>query len=281
MIHQILGYVLTLSFVFATPAFARDNYEIPANSEVLVATGAPSAPAQNDLRVLVWNIEKAGGGEAWQRDFVNLVSQSDLALVQEAYTNPYFRRASQLLTGFLWLFAVSFYVDNEITGVASVSRWPVQAAQWHRSSDREPVLATPKMALSTIIPLPDGRPLMVVNVHALNFVFNGSFERQIAPLARLVGAHQGPAIFAGDFNTWNIPKGDYLDEEMKRAGLAEVPIQGDERYFRFDRVYYRGLGVRGAALRTDVQTSDHSPVQVVFSTVNAPVSPRSLARATP
>lgn len=280
MIRRFISLLLVTVFVSAT-AVARENYEIPANNEVMVSAGAPSLPAQKDLRILVWNVHKVADGENWLRDFQNMMMQTDLALIQEAYLNPVFQRASQVITGLLWLFATSFYVDNYATGVSSISRWPVAAAAWHRSPDREPVLATPKMALSMIIPLSDGRQLLVVNVHALNFVFNGAFENQIRPLTQVVRTHQGPAIFAGDFNTWNIPKGQFLDEEMGSVGMTEVPINGDERYFRFDRVYYRGLGVRAAALRTDIQTSDHSPVQVVFTTVTGPVSPRPAAATAP
>ena len=44
--------------------------------------------------------------------------------------------------------------------------------------------------------------LLVVNVHAINFVMLHTFEAFIKQLISAMKNHHGPILLAGDFNTW-------------------------------------------------------------------------------
>lgn len=257
----------TLSLPTAPSVESSVEFELPADDEVLQRTGFASATPGPEIRFLVWNVHKTTGGKEWVRDFGRLAAESDVALIQEGHLTPAMNEAIQFNRGFQWFFAVAFFYKGAGTGVLSSSRWPTENVAWHRSPDREPVLKTPKMALEMTIPLADGRRLLVVNVHGINFVTNAAFKRQILPLAARVKKHDGPVVFAGDFNTWNGVRLGFLHARMRDAGLLRIPLLNDSRRLKLDHVYMRGMTLVSAVLRDDVESSDHSPIQATFKTV--------------
>lgn len=260
MIRSMIAAFAVLAMAAPSTAFNE-----PPPHRILLREGQPGGRPGGDLRLLVWNIEKAKQGEVWRRDFERLLKQSDLALVQESHLVDPVKKVMKAVTSFEWFFVVSFLWRGYETGVASVSHWPSENPRWYKSPDNEPILMTPKMAMSLVLPLSDGRRLLVFNVHALNFVVDGAFKNQIRPLAGVAKAHDGPVIFAGDFNTWNENRMRFLKIEMHSAGLYPIRFDGDRRRMRLDHVFVRGLKIKSAVMRTDVSTSDHWPIQTRFS----------------
>lgn len=59
----------------------------------------------------------------------------------------------------------------------------------------------------------------------------------------MIRAHQGPVLFAGDFNTKNDERVEVLARMLAEVGLASVtwdnPLQGKQ----LDQAYARGLKV--------------------------------------
>ena len=109
--------------------------------------------------------------------------------------------------------------------------------------------------------------LLVVNVHAVNFVTVSKFARQVEQIVKPVAAHDGPCIVAGDFNTWNEGRWQYLSESMHGAGLARVPAQSRRwRHFNraLDHVFYRSLHLMNARTLPHVKSSDHVPLWAEF-----------------
>jgi endonuclease/exonuclease/phosphatase (EEP) superfamily protein YafD len=240
---------------------------------LLVAGTRTNAPAQHTalaetFRLLVWNVQK-GTSDAWLGDFRTLSSGSDLVLLQEAKLH-----------------------DEFSSGIAALPRWDmVQAWQWRRqptgvltASDalplsvralehREPLLRTDKSALVTEYRIAgSAQTLMVANIHAINFtVDTRAFREQLFAVADLFDEHEGPVILSGDLNTWRAERQAIVEEIADALALTAVHFEGPRKQFRqypLDHVYYRGLEPLEAAV-TEVDSSDHNPLQVTFRVAGA------------
>ena len=86
-------------------------------------------------------------------------------------------------------------------------------------------------------------------------------------MLEIMRQHQGPIIFAGDFNTWNQRRISLV--ERLTASLELHPASFDDstitRYFghRLDHIYYRGL-IAVERFSFPVKSSDHQPLTVTF-----------------
>lgn len=260
--------IVSVVCVFAAQAFAQES--------VVQSWGRnPRAVPGAAIRVMTWNIQKANGDEKWSRAFKQLSSSSDLVFGQEGYVTARFDQTmTESSSSFLWLFAKSFRYLGKDTGAFFGSRYYAEAMQWYRSPGREPGTFTHKMSISALFPLKDGRKLLTVNTHALNFVVDHLFQEQMVPLFQVIEAHRGPVIFAGDFNTWNRSRFEFLVAGIRRLGLGGVGFADDQRRMKIDHVFYRGLTVKEAFVRTDINTSDHWPLKVTFGTAPTEAVPQ-------
>jgi endonuclease/exonuclease/phosphatase (EEP) superfamily protein YafD len=192
--------------------------------------------------------------------------------------------ASPLMPGH---FAPSWHYplrDGSATGVLTFSPVAPLRSEGIPTRWREVFLATPKMALATEYPLPDGTRLLAVNVHCLNFERWGTlkFGAQLAALKALMATHKGPILLAGDFNTWNQRRLRLVTALARDLQLTEVGeftgalttgdrqsavvnwLLGIDRTLALDRVYYRGLSPLSAAV-LPLTSSDHRALQVTFA----------------
>lgn len=255
-----------LALLLVTVQGVAADFDLPTDEQVLHVFGEPSrAILPERFRVITWNIEKSAREQAWVRDFKSLAARAELLLMQEAHWNDFFRWGLAEAPGFVWSSVASFEWRGLPTGVVMGSRAPIQRAAWLRSPDREPVTATPKMSGVFVIELGDGRELLVLNTHGLNFTINGEFRRQMSPLFALAQGHRGPVLWGGDFNTWSSDRESWLRSEAMRAGLTEAIPSVEPRRRALDRVFFRDLRVLTTRVLTEVQTSDHWPLEVEFA----------------
>jgi len=110
----------------------------------------------------------------------------------------------------------------------------------------------------------NGARLLVINLHAINFSLGlESYRAQLADLGNLLQQHTGPAIMAGDFNTWTARRQALVSELAALYGLAPAKFEPDFRRSALgnplDHVYLRGFVVE-AARTESVQSSDHNPL---------------------
>lgn len=238
---------------------------IANDEEALWSLGEAAATRleTSELTALVWNVQK-GMNEKWDADMAALAASADIALLQEFAGDAPTEQTLDSVDGFQWVFAASFFDGAIPTGVATGGLIQPTNAQFHRSPDVEPVLLTPKMALCTTYALSwSEEELLVINVHAINFRTTGAFENQIDQLSSRIATHKGPAIVAGDFNTWWPSRRTYLDAEMASHGFEHVSLEGEGNHpVQLDHVYVRGIDVHTAALLTNHDTSDHAPISV-------------------
>ena len=167
-------------------------------------------------------------------------------------------------------------------GVMTLSSAQPQSAQLLRSPHRELRVATSKVAMATTYAVSDGRELLVLNVHALNFDRTGKrFLAQIDELGSLLADHGGPVVFCGDFNTWHPGRLGELRRVADDCELSEVPpeiggrtgsatplgnwLLGLDTNLVLDRMFYRHLELREHRWLTNFDASDHTPLHARFA----------------
>jgi len=228
------------------------------DNPVSKATPLPTTAQVEQLAILVWNVQKSSQ-RGWQEDFAKLTQDRHLLLLQEATTGSALER--------LWPsadvhFAPGFRMGHMQTGVMTVSR--LNADVRCQLTAVEPVLRTPKAVAISRYDWAGGEPLLVINLHAVNFSAGmGSFEAQLDDLSAVMGAHRGPLLIGGDFNTWREKRLTALAALAGSHGMEAVRFNPDQRSQVWgrplDHVLIRGLDVIEARSEP-VATSDHNPL---------------------
>jgi endonuclease/exonuclease/phosphatase (EEP) superfamily protein YafD len=111
--------------------------------------------------------------------------------------------------------------------------------------------------------LQDGELLHVANIHSLNFVTNAMWKKQIDYFIEYLPL-SGPLIFAGDFNTWNPWRFNYLEEKLKKHHLHYANYDHNI-IMRLDHIFTRDIAVLETKADINMHTSDHYPVVLKFT----------------
>lgn len=244
------------------------KYQIPPMSESEISMGQ-STEAELDpksIKVFVWNLLKAER-KNWREDFINLTKDKDILMLQEGYLNNTMKSAFDLLTDFRFDMAVSFLYkkdNNTPTGTILGSRVsPIDVGNI-RTRDLEPFIKTPKTMTYGKYPIAGAqKDLMVLNIHGINFTKHHTFVNQINQAIEYIVAHDGPVIFAGDFNTRTNKRLQHLKDVMKFLGFKEVSFRNDRRMRaakigpKLDHAFVRDLLVKDSYVLGNIKTSDH------------------------
>jgi endonuclease/exonuclease/phosphatase (EEP) superfamily protein YafD len=96
------------------------------------------------------------------------------------------------------------------------------------------------------------------------------FRSHLDQVFQTLEHHEGPILFAGDFNTWNGKRLKYFNQLAKSFSLREVEITRKPRlnhlFQHLDHIYCRGLEVVDAQVHTDIHSSDHYPITLSLRT---------------
>lgn len=218
-----------------------------------------ASPNCQKLSFLVWNIHKAQSKE-WATDFNELLAKKvDFLLIQEAVTQDHFNRVVLPYFSFHRYYN-SWGQGKRATGLYSGSQIKPIQAKGCRSRVREPIVNTPKMISKEIFDI-CGTSLLVINIHAINFVSTSKYIMQIESLREVLSDHHGPIFFAGDFNTWNKNRKNYLDQFTQSFGLREVRFERNEKYLMLDHAFTRGMEILSAH-QSASSGSDHDPIRI-------------------
>jgi endonuclease/exonuclease/phosphatase (EEP) superfamily protein YafD len=217
------------------------------------------------IRLLTWNIHKEDDA-GWQQDLARFTADSDIVLLQEASlgtslleTLDHARMRFVMASSFL-------YADTDV-GVLTAARIAPRASCTERTV--EPWLRIPKSTVVSWFALwGTPRTLAVANIHAINFSLSvNDYRAQLAALVTVLSTHDGPIVFAGDFNTWNDARQESVRATAAALGLSEIPYGNDRRALFFgrpvDHILARGLAVVDATA-IPVQSSDHNPVRATL-----------------
>ncbi|MEM9056430.1 MAG: endonuclease/exonuclease/phosphatase family protein [Pseudomonadota bacterium] len=254
--------VLSTGCATLAPDTARVVDKTAAQCERLSASRALPT---DDLRLTTWNVYK-GAVSGWQGELGALASPNGVFLMQEALVGDDLMHA--LGAEQRWHFSPGYQTAAGSTGVLTTAA--VNAIERCVLHHREPWLRSPKASLVTRYRLEGtSATLLVANVHAINFTFGTrAYARQLNDIVALLEAHEGPMIFAGDFNTWSRRRQRVLDGALAGLGLTPVAYKASRLKRAFgnplDHVYYRGLNLREARAYP-TSASDHSRLTASFA----------------
>ena len=262
MFFLFSGTAVNKYYQIETPELGRIIEPIAGSSQKNLDLGS--------IKILNWNVYK-NKREGWKEDFIKLSKGMDIILIQEACVGDKNQNIFSI-SGMGGAFARSFsYCDEAVaaTGVMTLAKAGPVSADYVRTQAREPVTHTPKMSLLTEYPLKKSKnTLLVVNIHGINFVRSTAFESQLIHLEKKIEVHQGPVIFAGDFNTWNKKRVLILLKITNRLGLRKVDFFPDTRTKKFkhflDHVFYKGLRIKQTKVFKNIRSSDHKAMEVEF-----------------
>lgn len=220
------------------------------------------------IKFLVWNIYRSKRND-FHEDFALLAKETDIMMLQEANSQkllPFYEQ-----TQVQWGFGISYHLalnHEQFTGTLLGGRAKAIDFQVTKSVDVEPITFTPKTLTSAKFEIEGSfEQLLVINIHALNFVTQGAFERHIAQALALIDEHQGPIVFAGDFNTHTRRRMDFMRQTLVESyGFEELNFENDERMRAYitghilDHAFVRGLEVVGSEVVGAIHSSDHKPI---------------------
>lgn len=230
------------------------------------------------IKVLNWNIAKKNHHTRWLRDFHAILQQydPDLILLQEVRLGVDAEHAVELAE-MSWHYAPNFMDTHHraYSGVLTAAKTNASRSQAIVTEHYEPIVQTPKVSLVTEYPLSyHGETLLAINSHLINFVDLDTFRTQLRDLEVTLSTHQGPIIFAGDFNIWSTARSALLDQAAARLGLllATFAPQDQKNIKRFlgspplDYIFYKGLQEKTpqAKVLDYVTSSDHKPMLAEF-----------------
>ncbi|MEI6858945.1 MAG: endonuclease/exonuclease/phosphatase family protein [Shewanella sp.] len=216
------------------------------------------------LSVSTWNIYKQKR-QGWDKLLTSLNQASQLVLLQEVGLSPELRLNIQDFGGRVSM-AKAFTLWNTSYGVMNLSRTEANSACAY--TETEPFIRFAKSAIVAYYSLSNSEELLVVNLHGTNFEWDLThYYHQFEPIALALSKHQGPIIFAGDFNTWRAKRLNFVTALTSRYNLSEINYRIDERKrvfgFPLDHIFYRGLTlIEANSLATD--SSDHNPITARF-----------------
>lgn len=241
------------------------GHSVPSHDEVLSHFGSASTePLPSIFKVLVWNIykgRKSAFDKEFQGLFQHLVLFQEMALTKDLM--PIYERHPELQ----WEHAANFFLkDQARTGVATGSVTQASSVDFRVTKDLEPFAKLPKTIVITEYPVQGlSETLLVLNIHGINFRGTEGLQNQINQVLPVIRAHQGPVLFAGDFNTKNDERVTSLTKMLQTVGLSIVtwdnPIQGKQ----LDHAFVRGLKVNQAHILTHVKGSDHPALLLELS----------------
>lgn len=255
------------------------NYPVASPEErlrELDSSASAEALPTVELDLLVWNIKKMQL-DGWPADFSSLNAEAELILIQEAYDTALMRDGLRGRSDMHWQMGISFFYrkkDRTATGVATGAVAAATDTKVLHAPKREPFVPTPKAIMLSRYALSDREDaLLVINIHAINFRSAKHLRAHLHTVAAAIESHEGPVIFAGDFNTHHRPRLEVLEAFALQHGLRPAfpnwadgkPVEdGRMRHLRWplDHVYLRGVSVVDKRVRSEIRGSDHVPLQV-------------------
>jgi endonuclease/exonuclease/phosphatase (EEP) superfamily protein YafD len=224
----------------------------------------------DSIKVLVWNIKK-GQEKGLDTDLPKFGFDRDLVLLSEGYGKPSVLSIFTSFKGFKWDFGISFLYKkdhNYPTGTMIGSKVAAKEIVVTHSPDLEPIIRTPKALTMGKYPIKShAQELLVISVHGINLADHQSFVRHMNQALKEIDRHEGPVIFAGDFNTRTKKRITHLFQETTKRGFQSVDFVDGQKRAKgvtpnyLDWAFIRGLKVKNPKV-TVVKSSDHMPMQM-------------------
>ncbi|MDO9267239.1 MAG: endonuclease/exonuclease/phosphatase family protein [Sulfurimonas sp.] len=221
-----------------------------------------------EFSVLCWNVAKLSLKSSY-KDFVNTLIKNydlDILLLQEVKKSL----SHELeLHDYSYVLSPNIETKKHIFGVLSAFKSSCHNELSLLTKKRELRCATHKISLITHHKISDEETLLIVNLHAINFVHNSDFRNELNNIHSTIKSHGGAMIVAGDFNTWNLKRVQYLNDFSNDLELKKVEFS-DEKDIKkifsnsLDYIFYRGLELTFSTVIDSKKISDHNPIIAKF-----------------
>ena len=224
------------------------------------------------LNVLCWNTAKLTLKSSYQDTLNAIVSENDidLFLLQEVK-----KELTQELDMYEYSYVLSPNIETKkhVFGVMNAFKISCEEEMSLLTKKRELAYITHKVTLMTMHKISDRKKLLIVNIHAINFVSNAAFHSELKSIMLNIKSHKGPMIVAGDFNTWNVKRVEMLKEFIEELSLKEVGFGKDSKVKKvfsncLDYIFYRGLELVDSKVIDTKKISDNNPIMAMFDIVN-------------
>ena len=215
--------------------------------------------------LLCWNVYKKNRTDPKFKPFIQHVmrhSPLHLCMFQEAA----FSGETFSIQTYAYDAAANLEVNQTFYGVLTACKTESISAKAYLSENRESFIGTHKSLLLSFYPLSQDKTLLVLNIHAINFRENRTYERELEIFTKIVQSHHGPMIVAGDFNAWNQKRREALNKLCTELSLVQVTFEKAKSFMGYplDFVLYRGIECLKKEVLTDHHISDHHPLLVTF-----------------
>jgi endonuclease/exonuclease/phosphatase (EEP) superfamily protein YafD len=152
-------------------------------------------------------------------------------------------------------------LKNSTTGIAIISSYEAQSVKKYISTSKELGFLTPKSGVVATYHIKN-KPITIGNCHALNFVTNKAWRTMIDAWLHTI-PRNGACIVAGDFNTWNPWRFDYLEKKLGELGFTYAHYE-HTLVILLDHIWYRDVEKVSCTSNLNVHVSDHYPVTFTF-----------------
>jgi len=223
---------------------------------------------KDNLNILCWNVAKLTKNRSFTQFFNQLIKDEniDYLVLQEVKSDII--QNSDFFEDFSFILSPNIQTKNHIYGVMNAFNIFCQSKQNLLTSKKELKLATHKSILITKHNL-NNKEILVVNIHALNFVSSNDFKYELGKLKEILKDYKGSLIVAGDFNTWNRKRVVFLESFCEELLLKEVPYKQSDnikKVFKnnLDYIFFRGLHLQYSKVIDTNKISDHNPIIASF-----------------
>jgi len=217
--------------------------------------------------LLCWNVYKKNRSDPAFRPFIQKLMAKHtlhLCMFQEAEFNG----DTFSIEECAYDAAANLQVKKNFYGVLTACKTESHHAKAYLSQSQESLIGPHKSLLLSTYPLNETKTLLVLNVHAINFRENRSYERELEIFAEKVREHEGPMIVAGDFNAWNRKRMEALQKLQTKLSLKLVEFDNEKvksfMGYSLDFVLYRGMECLEKEVISNHDISDHHPLLVTF-----------------
>ena len=276
--RAILSTILILFLVYGLNARASESYfaqdfirslfSISIEKPIVHTFKNPNTPltkgkdqVPQKVSLLVWNIHK--GESIKNKKLPFSLNAYDFVFIQE---NMWRWSLEGLPFNGHHYFIPTFSIDNDKTGVSLLSQYEAKRFMGLHSNYYEPFIISPKSYLVL-----EFDRIALINVHALNFVTFEEWKAEIDRISEKAKKYiedKSGLIIAGDFNTWNEERFNYLRTKFTNIGLQEITYKKDLRTktfgFPIDYVFSHGFRLRDSNVFAVEEFSDHNALEVVL-----------------
>ncbi|QOY55754.1 endonuclease/exonuclease/phosphatase family protein [Candidatus Sulfurimonas marisnigri] len=223
---------------------------------------------RESFTVLCWNVAKLTLKSEYQ-DYLNSIVQKykvDVLLLQEVKKQI----ANELdISDFSYVLSPNIQTKKHVFGVLSAFKISCENEVSLLTQKRELAYATHKVTLITKHKISHDKEILIVNLHAINFANNSDFYNELESIKLIIKSHTGAMIVAGDFNTWNVKRIQYLKEFTQSLSLKEVKFSDRTNLKKvftncLDYIFYRDLELTYSKVIDSKKISDHNPIIATF-----------------